>query len=94
MVNLQEINNEFPGVDLKSLINGDFNEFKDTFYIESLWDEFVEVPTREDMLLNTFHIWGKGTRISEIKEWFDKNYSKDSYDLQEYNPHSQLVDIE
>lgn len=96
-----EINNEYSDKEFITLVNGDINEFKDTFYIETLWDEFVEVPTiggtvtlDDRSIAEDFHIWEKGTNIGVIKEWFNENYSKDSYDLQEQNPYPQIIDTE
>jgi hypothetical protein len=95
-----EIDNVYSDEEYIRLMDGNSNEFKDTFYIESLWEEFVEVPTDggtinveldDRKISEDFHIWEKGTKVIDIKEWFEDNYNKDSYRLEEMNPYPQLV---
>ena len=46
--------------------------------IESLWDEFKDIPTDTDneVIESDFHIWFKGEYVTAIQSWFNNNHSK------------------
>ena len=46
--------------------------------IESLWDEFKDIPTDADneVIESDFHIWSKGEYVTTIQSWFNNKHSK------------------
>lgn len=46
--------------------------------IEDVWDNFKNVPTdtNNDYIEEDLYIWVKGTEISEILGWFNKQHSQ------------------
>lgn len=57
-------------------------EYSDKEIIE-LWRNMEDVPTDEnnEVIENDYFIWKTGTLVSEIWNWFNKNYSKGLKDL-------------
>lgn len=45
--------------------------------LESMWDEFEDVPIDENECLDVdWKGWRKGTNREEVWHWFDENHSK------------------
>lgn len=85
-----EFNESYSKEEYKRILSSNIDEFKEKFYVEALWDDFVAAPKNNEKILSSFHIWKKGTNVNEIINWFDNNYQSGSYGLNEINPYQSL----
>ena len=88
-----EINDQYTMEDYYKIIGTDKEAFIDKFYIEPLWEEFSQVVVNDKLeengdstLAEDFHIWKAETKIDDIKDWFEANYNKELYQLEERTP--------
>lgn len=88
-----EITDQYTMEDYYKIIATDKEAFIDKFYIEPLWEEFSQVVVNDKLeengdstLAEDFHIWKAETKIDDIKDWFEANYNKELYQLEERTP--------
>ena len=88
-----EITDQYTMEDYYKIIGTDKEAFIDKFYIEPLWEEFSQVVVNDKLeengdstLAEDFHIWKTETKIDDIKDWFEANYNKELYQLEERTP--------
>lgn len=103
-----EFSDEYIKEDYYKMLNSDKESFINKFYLEPLWEEFSQVVVNDKFeengdctLAEDFHIWQSGTKVDDIKNWFEENYnaSFDFYLLEEKYPlnfieKSELENIE
>ena len=84
--------NDYQEEDYQKLIGENKTDFINKFYLEPLYEELSEIAINNKIegenyytLAQDFHIWTSGTKINEIKNWFENNYT-DFYLLAEKYP--------
>ena len=90
-----EFTEEYTKEEYYKMLNSDKEDFIYELYLEPLYEDFSQMVVNDKFeengdstLAEDFHIWKSGTKVDDVKKWFEENCntSNDFYSLEEKYP--------